>query len=44
LAFGEHVSALGSFHTSMSAGDVAEDVATGTCYQCTFFDGWRELE
>lgn len=44
LAFGEHVYALGSFHTSMSAGDVAYDCTTDTYYQCTFFDGWRELE
>ena len=44
LAFGERVHALGSFHTSMSAGDVAHDCTTDTSYQCTFFDGWRELE
>ncbi|HEY0605253.1 MAG TPA: hypothetical protein VGD58_20200 [Herpetosiphonaceae bacterium] len=44
LAFGEHVSALGSFHTSMTAGDVVEDAARGTFHQATFFDGWRELE
>lgn len=44
LAFGEHVLALGSLHTTMCTGDVVEDLTTGTLYQTTFFDGWRELE
>src|SRR4028119_1239321 len=44
LAFGEHVYAVGSFHTTMCTGDVVEDCTNYTFYQCTFFEGWRELE
>lgn len=30
-------------HTSMCAGDVVEDVAAGTFFECELF-GWRQLE
>lgn len=41
-AFNEHLFHLGVTHTSMSPGDVIEDVATGTYYECEII-GWRLL-
>lgn len=42
-AFSRHVYDLGSFHTSMNAGDVVENTIDGTFHLCDFF-GWSELE
>lgn len=39
----EHLAELGLTHTSLSAGDVIEDVDASTFWECELFTGWRQL-
>jgi hypothetical protein len=43
-AIEERIAELGLTHTSMSAGDVVEEVETSTFWECELFTGWRRLD
>jgi hypothetical protein len=43
-AIEERIAGLGLTHTSMSAGDVIEEVDAGDFWECELFTGWRKLD
>lgn len=43
IAFGEEIDAKGLTHSSLSPGDIVEDIAEGRWFECDLM-GWRELD